>query len=240
MGNISNVIDYCMYDKWEKNEAQILACLFAWASRLNPSNNETMVMYYVFDEDTRTVSRHMEDFSVLYNSLNDAVNHGYFYKNNTRDCPYSRREVLLQVVECITNFMPYNIVLSCASAGCAKELFLLMKEYPDYSFCFDVAKSLSLEADIRELRKAILTHRTTKQGLSQELVKEFFDIVRYGGWFALSSVCSFIEVLEDIKAGLDKYHDLRNHGFTDAMMAEEAINMSRKKYYKGGVHYEKL
>lgn len=235
MGNISNVIDYCMYDKWERDESRILACLFAWASEMNPSNDETMIMYYTFDEKTRTVSKRMENFSVLYQSLNDTVNHGYFYKSNIRDCHYSRREVLLQVVECITNFMPYNIVLASASAGCAKELFLLMKEYPDYSFCFDVAKNLYSEMGIRELRKAILTCNAIG-GLNQESVKELFDILRYGGWFVLSSVCTFIKVLESVKAGLDKYYELRNYGFDAAMMAEEAINMSRKKYYKGGIH----
>ena len=183
---------------------------------MNPSNDDTKIMYYVFDENTRTVSKHNEDFSVLYNHLNDIINHrflddivnnDYFRSRNIKDLSYYRREILSQIVECITHNMPYNIILNSASAACAREIFLLMEQYPDYSFCFDVAGSLSLETDIRELRRTI----TICKVVNPKWAGELFDIVKNRGWLVLASVCDLIEAFGSVEAGLDKYHEIQNH-----------------------------
>lgn len=219
MGNISNVINYCMYDTWEKSESQMFARLFAWASKRNPSNNNTKIMYYVFEEDKRNVSKYIEDFSVLYCLMDE----------NIRDKDGSLwKEFLWYSIECITHCMPYNIVLNSASSACAREIFLLMQDYPDFSFCFDVAKSLSLEEDIRELRRAIAIRQT----IDQESVMEIFNIVKSEGWFVLSLVCDVIEVFDDFKAGLDEYRKWHESGMDESEMAEAAIDIGRKNIFK--------
>lgn len=225
MGNILNVMSYCTYDTQRTGNPHVLARLFAWASKMNPSNDETKIMYYIFNEDTRTVSKHIECFDVLYRSLVSYVREGF-------PMYFGMGGMLPHVVNSITHHMPYNIVLNSASESCAKEIFLLMEQYPDYSFCFDVAKNLHSEMDICELRRAISICNNID--FSKNYLEELFNIAKFDGWFVLASVCDVIEALDDVSAGLDEYHKWKKHEMRESDMLEAAIIITRKKLYKKG------